>query len=59
MADIIAAIIIVFLFTGACIYIYKEKKKGSHCIGCPMAKNCAKVKACKAAAEKNERVRDA
>ena len=52
MADIIAAIIIVFLFTGACIYIYKEKKKGSHCIGCPMAKNCAKVKACKAAADR-------
>ena len=45
MVDIIAAIIILLLFGGASIYIYREKKKGSHCIGCPMAKNCAKAKA--------------
>ena len=47
MADVIATIVIVLLFTGACSYIYKEKKKGSHCIGCPMAKNCARAKCLK------------
>ncbi len=45
MVNIIAALVIVLLCTGASVYIYKEKKKGSHCIGCPMAKNCAKAKA--------------
>ena len=47
MANVIAVIVIALLFVGACVYIYKEKKKGSHCIGCPMAKNCAKAQACK------------
>ncbi|MCR4691993.1 MAG: FeoB-associated Cys-rich membrane protein [Lachnospiraceae bacterium] len=45
MIDIIVTIIIAVVFTGACTYIYKEKKKGTHCIGCPMAGNCAKAKA--------------
>ncbi len=44
MINVIAAIVIILLFSGACAYIFKEKKKGSHCIGCPMAKNCAKAK---------------
>ncbi len=49
MADVIALVVIVSLVLGACVYIYKEKKKGSHCIGCPMAGNCAKAKAACAA----------
>ncbi len=44
MVDLIAAAVTVLLFTGACVYILKEKKKGNHCIGCPMAKDCAKKK---------------
>ncbi len=44
MTDIIAAMIIIFLVTAAALYIIKEKKKGSHCIGCPMAKSCARAK---------------
>ena len=48
MVDIIVTIIIAALFIGACAYIYKEKKKGTHCIGCPMAGNCAKAKRCSA-----------
>ena len=43
MIDVIVAVIIAALFIGACVYIYREKKKGSHCIGCPMAENCAKM----------------
>jgi len=34
--------VIALLFAGACVYICREKKKGRHCIGCPMAGNCAK-----------------
>ena len=48
MVDIIAAIIILLLFGGASIYIYREKKKDSHCIGCPMAGKCSKARACQA-----------
>ncbi len=45
MVNIIATIVVAALFIGASTYIYKEKKKGTHCIGCPMAGNCAKAKA--------------
>jgi len=44
MANVIAAVVILILFIGACLYIYKEKKKGRHCIGCPMAGNCPRSK---------------
>ena len=40
MADIIAILIIAVLFFSACIYLYLEKKKGNHCIGCPSAGKC-------------------
>ncbi|MCR4842308.1 MAG: FeoB-associated Cys-rich membrane protein [Eubacterium sp.] len=45
MVNIIATLVIVGIVGGACYYIYKEKKKGTHCIGCPMAGNCSKTKA--------------
>ena len=45
MVDIIAAIVIIGAVSLASYYIYKEKKKGTRCIGCPMAGNCAKAKA--------------
>ena len=44
MVDLIAFMVILVLVAGACLYIYKEKKKGRRCIGCPMAGNCAKCK---------------
>ncbi len=56
MVNIIAAIVIILLFSAACAYIYKEKKKGSHCIGCPMAGACAKAKAAQCAAKKSKTV---
>lgn len=35
---------IIFLALGvAGVYIYKEKKNGSKCIGCPNAKECGKM----------------
>ena len=47
MADFVAIVVIVLLVGLAIRYIYKEKKKGVHCIGCPMAGNCHKSVKCK------------
>jgi hypothetical protein len=47
MADIIAILVIALILFLAIRYIYKEKKKGTRCIGCPMAGNCHKASACK------------
>jgi hypothetical protein len=47
MANFIAGAVIVLLLGLSISYIYREKKKGTHCIGCPMAGNCHKSKACK------------
>ena len=44
LTNILLIIILLILVGGACAYIYKEKKKGAHCIGCPYSKNCAKAK---------------
>ena len=41
-ATIIAIIIIAALLFCAVRYIYKEKKKGNACIGCPYADSCPK-----------------
>ena len=35
MANIIAAAVIILMVGAACRYIYKEKKNGRKCIGCP------------------------
>ncbi|MCR5654707.1 MAG: FeoB-associated Cys-rich membrane protein [Lachnospiraceae bacterium] len=45
MVNVIATIVILAIVGGASYYIYKEKKKGTRCIGCPMAGNCSKAKA--------------
>ena len=44
MANMIIILIIAALLIMACRYIYKEKKKGRHCIGCPMAGKCPRRK---------------
>ncbi len=41
-ATIIAVLVIALLLYAAIRYIYKEKKKGSACIGCPYASSCQK-----------------
>ena len=51
MQNAIIVLIVLCLVVGASYYIYKEKKKGRRCIGCPMAGNCAKAKAEKEAAD--------
>ncbi len=47
LVNIIAALVILCVVGAACYYIYKEKKKGTRCIGCPMAGKCSKAEAMK------------
>ncbi len=47
MADIISIAVIALIVGAAIYYIYKEKKKGTRCIGCPMSGNCHKAGNCK------------
>ncbi len=44
LINIIAILILIAIVGGAIFYIYKEKKKGTKCIGCPMAGDCSKKK---------------
>ncbi len=40
IADILVITVLVLAVTGACIYLYKENKKGRSCMGCSMAGTC-------------------
>ena len=40
MIDLIVAAIIVAIVAGILVYIYRAKKRGDTCIGCPYAKQC-------------------
>ena len=42
MINIILGVIILLILAFAGVYIYKQKKNGSACIGCPNAKTCVK-----------------
>ena len=41
-ATILAVIAIAAILFFAVRYLYKEKKKGNHCVGCPYADSCPK-----------------
>jgi hypothetical protein len=51
-SDIIVILILAAALCAACLYIYRERKKGRHCIGCPMAGSCPR-KNCNAGGGKN------
>ena len=40
MTDIVVVAVIVAIIAGASFYIYKAKKNGAKCIGCPHSKEC-------------------
>lgn len=42
MENLILILIIIAIAGGAAGYIYKAKKNGAHCIGCPNSKQCGK-----------------
>lgn len=41
MDNLIIAIILIAIIGGAIYYIYKAKKSGQKCIGCPHSKECS------------------
>ena len=40
MTDIIVVLVVVVIVALASFYIYRSKKNGHKCIGCPGSKNC-------------------
>ena len=44
IATIVSILVIAIILFFAVRYIYKEKKKGNACIGCPYADSCPKHK---------------
>ena len=42
MIDVIVILLIAAIVGGASYYIYRAKKKGRGCIGCPDSANCSK-----------------
>ncbi|MBQ8727967.1 MAG: FeoB-associated Cys-rich membrane protein [Oscillospiraceae bacterium] len=44
MENVIVIIILIAIVGGIVFYLYRAKKSGQKCIGCPYAKECAKRK---------------
>ncbi len=42
MENIIIIAVVLLIVSAASYYIYKSKKSGKRCIGCPNAENCSK-----------------
>ncbi|MBE6701420.1 MAG: FeoB-associated Cys-rich membrane protein [Ruminococcaceae bacterium] len=42
MKDLLLVVLIVLVLFFAFLYVYKAKKKGVKCIGCPSASKCGK-----------------
>ncbi|MBQ7923164.1 MAG: hypothetical protein IJ325_11440 [Clostridia bacterium] len=45
MIDLILIVILLGIAAAIVFYLYREKKRGVACVGCPHAKQCAKKKA--------------
>ncbi len=46
MKDLIIILIVLAIIAVISLYIYKEKKRGTKCIGCPHAGKCASRNGC-------------
>lgn len=51
MENFVIVAILFLIIGGIFLYIYKEKKSGKKCIGCPHCKNCSS--GCSSCAEKS------
>lgn len=40
MEDVIIVVIVLCIVGAVCTYLYKAKKRGETCVGCPYAKQC-------------------
>ena len=55
MVNVIAVLVILAVLAGAAGYVYKAKKSGQKCVGCPYAKQCAaRQNGCGCSATKSE-----
>ncbi|MBQ8318062.1 MAG: FeoB-associated Cys-rich membrane protein [Lachnospiraceae bacterium] len=41
MVDVIIILIVILIVGAISLYLYKAKKRGETCIGCPYSKQCA------------------
>ena len=41
MTDLIVILVLLLIVGGAGLYVYRAKKAGQKCIGCPHAKGCS------------------
>ena len=41
LTDIIVIAIIAVIIGAICLYLYRQKKNGAKCIGCPHSKSCS------------------
>ena len=41
MVNVIAILVLALILGAAAGYVYKAKKRGQKCVGCPYAKQCA------------------
>ena len=46
MTDIIVVLILFAVLCSAGFYVYRAKKNGQKCVGCPYSKECGKGCAC-------------
>lgn len=46
MTDLMAAAVLLLVVCAAGWYVYRSKKKGQKCVGCPHAKECAARSQC-------------
>ena len=54
MTDIVLVAILFLIAGGAGMYLYKAKKRGEHCIGCPHAKQCSR-KSCECTSNQSQK----
>ncbi len=54
MTDLIIVIILAVIIALASLYVYKAKKSGKKCIGCPEGCSCSKGKSSCSCLEKND-----
>ena len=50
MVNLIVILVLAVVIGGAALYIYKAKKHGVKCIGCPSAKHCGSCPSCQSCA---------
>ena len=46
MADLVIGLILLVVLGAAAFYVYKARKSGHKCIGCPHAGSCGKSEGC-------------